>query len=175
MPRKRCLLASAFNGTVVDAEVRLTLTTEGDFRAENFVFEFTGPTGGVGPVIGSQVGWSGQGTFAAGFHTNSLNGEIPMENNAAALRFWFMNISPTADSLPTPIQGALRESFVRLTVQPCLLDWNGNFTVSIEDLFKFLEAWFGGQAGADIDASGDLGVGDIFRYLSLYFVGCEGF
>lgn len=41
--------------------------------------------------------------------------------------------------------------------------------------FKFLEAWFGGQAGADIDASGDLGVGDIFRYLSLYFVGCEGF
>ena len=130
------LLASAFNGTVVDAEVRLTLTTEGDFRAENFVFEFAGPTGGVGPVIGSQVGWSGQGTFTAGFRTNSLNGEIPMENNAAPLRFWFMNISPTADSLPTPVQGALGESFVRLTVQPCLLDWNGNFTVSVEDLFN---------------------------------------
>lgn len=169
------LLASAFNGTIIDAEVKLSFTATGTFQAENFVFEFGGPTGGVGPLIGGAMGWSGQGTFSTQFHTPAFNGEIPMENNAAPLRFWFMNISPTADSLPTPVQGTLGETFVRLVVQPCLLDWNGNFTVSVEDLFKFLEAWFGGQSNADIDGSGDLGVGDIFRYLSLYFVGCDGF
>src|SRR5690606_20001689 len=152
-----------------------TFTTGGTFQAENFVFEFGGPTGGVGPLIGADMGWHGQGTFTTHFPTTAFNGEIVMDGDGPTTRFWFMNISPTADSLPTPVQGALGESFIRLRIQPCLIDYNADFRRSVDDLFAFLAFYFAGDMHADIDNSGALGVEDIFRFLSLHFAGCAGF
>lgn len=170
------LLASTLAGTVTSAAVRINFTTAGSFQAQNFVFEFAGPTGGVGPLIGSQMGWSGQGAFTYDLaNLTTLNGEVVMQGRGPSLTYWFLNISPTAESLPTPVQGTLGETFVRLTVQPCLVDWNGSFQLSVEDLFAFLEDWFGGSPRADIDGSGDASVGDIFTFLSVYFSGCDAF
>lgn len=170
------LLASTLAGTVTGAEVRLSFTTAGTFQAENFVFEFGGPTGGIGPLIGSQMGWSGQGLFnfeQSGIST--ANGEVQMQGRGPGLSYWFLNISPTADSLPTPVQGELGPSVIRLHVQPCLVDWDGSFFLSVEDLFRFLADYFASSVRADLDGSGTAGVGDIFMFLSLYFAGCDAF
>jgi len=169
------LLATTAAGVITDAQVRLTFTANGTFQAENFVFELAGPTGGVGPLIGGNLGWAGQALFTTDLHVATLNGELQMVGDGPTLSYWFMNISQLAESLPTPVQGVLGDSFVRLTIQPCTVDWNGDFTRSVQDLFSFLTDYFGGSPYADLDGSGGVGVGDIFRFLQLYFVGCSGF
>lgn len=171
------LLASTVAGVITDAHVRLNFTTAGAFQAQNFVFEFAGPTGGTGPLVGADLGWQGQGSFSADLHTTACNGEIQMQGDGGGLTFFFINISPAADSLPVPVQGTLGEggSFVRLTVQPCTIDWNGDFRRSVQDLFDYLADYFRNSPDADINNSGEVNVGDIFAYLQLYFAGCGGF
>ncbi|MCC6320771.1 MAG: hypothetical protein IT438_04965 [Phycisphaerales bacterium] len=169
------LLASTIAGVITDAHVRLNFTTAGTFQAQNFVFEFAGPTGGAGPLVGADLGWQGRGSFSADLHTTACNGEIQMQGDGGGLTFFFMNISPTAESLPTPVQGTLGESFVRLTVQPCTIDWNGDFRRSVQDLFDYLADYFRNSPNADTNNSGEVNVGDIFTYLQLYFAGCGGF
>jgi hypothetical protein len=58
------------------------------------------------------------------------------------------------------------------TCLPCPADWDASGSVSVQDLFTFLAAWFGGDPRADWDGSGALGVQDLFDYLAAFFVGC---
>ena len=61
---------------------------------------------------------------------------------------------------------------VGITCAPaaCAADWNGNGSLSVQDIFDFLASYFG--SGADIDHSGDTSVQDLFTFLALYFAGC---
>ncbi|MBX3407020.1 MAG: hypothetical protein KF869_09665 [Phycisphaeraceae bacterium] len=169
------LIGATWAGTITSAEVRLAFTTAGDFQAQHFVFEFAGPTGGVFVRGGADLNWSGQGTFAAEFVSEGLNGEIVTPQGAPALNYWFMNIAPAAESLPVPLEGELGTSHIRLTIQPCLADWDGSYATDVRDIFAFLADWFADEPNADIDGFGGVGVGDIFRFLSLWFAGCSAF
>ncbi|MFN7022100.1 MAG: GC-type dockerin domain-anchored protein, partial [Phycisphaerales bacterium] len=51
-------------------------------------------------------------------------------------------------------------------------DFNNSGTVSVQDIFDFLAAYFTGDPRADFNRSGTISVQDIFDYLSAYFVGC---
>jgi hypothetical protein len=51
-------------------------------------------------------------------------------------------------------------------------DINDDGTVSVQDLFDFLEAFFSADLRADINQSGTLTVQDIFDYLASYFRFC---
>ncbi|MCC6322231.1 MAG: delta-60 repeat domain-containing protein [Phycisphaerales bacterium] len=62
---------------------------------------------------------------------------------------------------------------VTLSFAPeCPADFNGSGEVSVQDIFDFLEAYFGSNPDADVNDSGDITVQDIFDYLALYFTGC---
>jgi hypothetical protein len=52
---------------------------------------------------------------------------------------------------------------------PCRADFNGDHTVSVQDIFDFLNAWFAGSPSTDADLSGHLEVADIFAFLNLWF------
>lgn len=54
----------------------------------------------------------------------------------------------------------------------CIADFNGNGQVEVQDLFDFLNEWFGGNLAADVDNDGMLEVQDIFDYLNAFFAGC---
>lgn len=54
----------------------------------------------------------------------------------------------------------------------CVSDFNRSGTVSVQDIFDFLAAWFNADARADINATGGISVQDIFDFLSLWFAGC---
>jgi hypothetical protein len=54
----------------------------------------------------------------------------------------------------------------------CPADFNGSGSVSVQDIFDFLAAYFGGDPQADVNASGAISVQDIFDFLAAYFVGC---
>lgn len=55
---------------------------------------------------------------------------------------------------------------------PCRADVNGSGSVSVQDVFDFLSAYFSGTAAGDFNQSGAVSVQDIFDYLTAYFVGC---
>lgn len=169
------LIAATWSGVIVNAEVQITLTTAGEFQAENFAFTFAGPTGGVSAFGATDFGWSGQGTFVGALMSEGLNGEIATPPGAPALNYWFMNMAPVLDSFPVPLEGTLGESFIRLTIQPCLVDWDGSFATGVPDIFAFLTDWFAGEPNADIDGAAGIGVGDIFQFLTLWFAGCSAF
>ncbi len=54
----------------------------------------------------------------------------------------------------------------------CPADFNASGTLSVQDIFDYLTAYFAGQPGADYNASGAATVQDIFDYLTAYFAGC---
>jgi hypothetical protein len=58
------------------------------------------------------------------------------------------------------------------SIPDCPADFNLSGQVSVQDIFDFLAAYFGGDLRADINESGSISVQDIFDYLALYFRGC---
>lgn len=54
----------------------------------------------------------------------------------------------------------------------CPADFNASGTVTVQDIFDFLAAYFASDPAADFNASGAITVQDIFDYLGAYFVGC---
>lgn len=169
------LIAATWSGVITNAEVTLTFTTGGDFQAENLAFVFGGPTGGISAFAGTDLGWFGQGTFQANFESAGLNGEIATPQGQSELSYWFLNIAPVVASFPTPLEGELGDSFIRLTIQPCIADWNGDFASSVPDIFAYLTDWFRGEPNADIDGIPGVSVRDIFQFLTFWFTGCGGF
>ena len=54
----------------------------------------------------------------------------------------------------------------------CEGDFNRSGTVSVQDVFDFLSAWFAGDVEADLDRSGAVTTQDLLTYLSAFFAGC---
>ena len=51
-------------------------------------------------------------------------------------------------------------------------DFNNNGTVTVQDLFDFLAAWFAGDIRADFNGSGTVTVQDLFDFIGAWFGGC---
>jgi subtilase family serine protease len=58
------------------------------------------------------------------------------------------------------------------TVNICLADFNCSGSVTTQDIFDYLNAWFASGQGSDFDASGAATVQDIFEFLTAWFSGC---
>ena len=54
----------------------------------------------------------------------------------------------------------------------CIADFNCTNTLTVQDVFDFLAAWFTAQPLADVNSSGSLTVQDIFDFLTVWFTGC---
>ncbi len=54
----------------------------------------------------------------------------------------------------------------------CPADFNCSGTLTVQDIFDFLAAYFGNDPSADFNASSTITVQDIFDFLAAYFAGC---
>jgi hypothetical protein len=54
----------------------------------------------------------------------------------------------------------------------CRANFNGAGGITVQDLFDFLAAFFGGSPEADVNGAGGVTVQDLFDFLALYFTGC---
>ena len=66
---------------------------------------------------------------------------------------------------------------ISVTTQPatlffCAADFNCAGGVTVQDIFDFLAAYFGGDLRANINGVGGISVQDIFDFLAAYFAGC---
>ena len=56
--------------------------------------------------------------------------------------------------------------------QVCPPDFNCSGTITVQDIFDFLAAWFAGDPRADFTGVNGVAVQDIFDFLSAWFAGC---
>lgn len=54
----------------------------------------------------------------------------------------------------------------------CKADYSADWTVSIDDLFLYLNGYFSSDARADINGVGGVTIDDLFLFLNLWFTGC---
>jgi cytochrome c peroxidase len=54
----------------------------------------------------------------------------------------------------------------------CAADFDASQTVTIDDVFTYLNAWFAGNARADASGDGALTIDDLFVFISAWFAGC---
>lgn len=72
----------------------------------------------------------------------------------------------------------LNAAYTACSQPGCRADFDGSGLVSVQDIFAFLEAYFGAPSGGpsppgpDFDQNGTVTVNDIFSYLGAYFSGC---
>ena len=54
----------------------------------------------------------------------------------------------------------------------CIADFNCSGSVTVQDIFDFLAAWFAGSPAANVNGVAGVTVQDIFDFLSAWFFGC---
>jgi hypothetical protein len=54
----------------------------------------------------------------------------------------------------------------------CIADFDASGSVGIQDLFGFLNAYFSASPGADVNGVSGVSVEDIFAFLGAWFRGC---
>jgi hypothetical protein len=59
-----------------------------------------------------------------------------------------------------------------LHVRSCAADFNCDGSITVQDIFAFLNAWFASDPRADFNNAGGVSVQDIFDYLTAWFAGC---
>jgi hypothetical protein len=136
------------------------------------IYDNTDWTGGKSS---GAVRWNSPATFDVNPNTNALRW-------GTMYNFWF-----TADVAPAATLGSVTLGLFRpgtpmeISVSglpvppappPCAADFNANGSVTVQDVYDFLGAYFSGNASADINHVGGLSVQDIFDFLSGYFAGC---
>ncbi len=71
--------------------------------------------------------------------------------------------------------GAATGDFAIVEVVPppsCPADFDGSGSLSVQDIFEFLNAWFASLPSADFDGMNGTDVQDIFSFLNAWFAGC---
>lgn len=68
--------------------------------------------------------------------------------------------------------GDRRVFVIRMPPLHCTADFNCSGTISVQDLFDFLRAWFSLGYGADVNGMSGISVQDIFDFLAAWFQGC---
>jgi glucose/arabinose dehydrogenase len=161
---------------------------DGGFPAATANFAFiteSGPTYGAGPQsLGKRIvsfNFAANGSVLTGPDTLAQYGGAG-QATAVALAFgpdglYFSELyKDTGAASPTDRgAGILRIRYVGgggACAPSCPADFNQNGTISVQDIFDFLAAYFAGDMRADFNHSGAISVQDIFDYLAAYFAGC---
>lgn len=58
------------------------------------------------------------------------------------------------------------------SIPDCIADYNLNQSVTVQDVFDFLNDWFVNDPHADVNASASITVQDVFDFLNAWFQGC---
>ncbi|MBY0312244.1 MAG: hypothetical protein K2W85_09250 [Phycisphaerales bacterium] len=147
--------------------VSISAANIGVSRAGNavaFGFAYDGPT--------STVTLTFAGGLSAGTYDVSIADSVTAVANGLALDGEIL--SNTAGALPSGDGQPGGLAAFSFTVQgtPCGPDFDASGTLTVNDIFAFLNAWFAGQSSADVDGTSGLTVNDVFAFLNAWFAGC---
>ncbi len=116
------------------------------------------------------LGAAARGTYRA---TSALTGacrSYHFEARDSAGTLWRY---PVRGELRTFGEGTCAEDYTATSITPpCAPDFDASGSLTVADIFSFLNEWFAGSARADYNRTGGLTTQDIFDYLNAWFTGC---
>ena len=121
-------------------------------------FSLSGAVQGRGTSPGYQ--WFHNGTAIAGATGYSYSHSGSTLATAGTYFCRYTNSCGSADS-------------ATVNVNVCVADFNCSGTVTVQDIFDFLAAWFAHNISADVNDSGSVTIQDIFDFLTAWFAGCS--
>ncbi len=125
---------------------------------------------GVASPMALHLGTAARGTyrFASTAGSSCRSYHFEFRDAAGALQRY-----PARGELRTSGEGSCTEDYqAPTTPPPCAADVDGSGSLTVNDVFTFVSAWFAGGAAADFNHSGSLSSQDIFDYLAAWFAGC---
>lgn len=159
-------------GEIINTNVDVQFTATGAFDAADIAvaFEIFDASGGVGVGFsGSQLGWSGQGTFAHQFDTSALNGLLyPGQQPFSTFIVTMTNLDPGSG----PITGNFDRLVYTIQYGACPPgDVDHDLNVDINDLLMVINAWGPCPAppaicDADTDGDGVVEIDDLLTVIN---------
>ncbi len=108
--------------------------------------------------------------------------DFAIAQDTGALFFWSLGRdrqcpAPTTGASPvcsgvTQSDYAFSLALASYVLPACAADTNGSGSITVQDIFDFLTAWFVGTAAADFNHVNGLNSQDIFDFLTAWFAGC---
>jgi hypothetical protein len=153
-----------FSDPVEAAAADFAVTRDGSPVPFTFAYN-----GGTQTVTLTFTGPLAPGSYAVGVSDNvrSSTGLIALDGEITISGDGFGQL-PSGDGLPG---GSAAFGFTVLP-GPCPVDFNDDGSVTVQDIFDFLAAYFAGNANANFNGDAGVSVQDIFDYLAAYFAGC---
>ncbi len=137
---------------------QITITASASANPTAITYQWFRGTGFTGSGLAN--GTLPSGTLVSGASTPTLNlSNIKLQEHNVS--FW---------CIATNTCGSTTSSNTLLNV--CAPDINCSGTVTVQDIFDFLTAWFAAAPLADFNGVGGVGVQDIFDFLEAWFAGC---
>jgi hypothetical protein len=116
------------------------------------------------------MAWSNAGTWNQTWFDDeqslSLKYALARGNNLGGVGMWALGYDAGRTELWSLIDQQFRVPCA------CRADFDLSGSVSVQDVFDFLAAFFAGDARADVNGVGGLSVQDVFDFLGAYFAGC---
>lgn len=131
--------------------------------------------------IAFSPGGTGQLTNFTGLNTIAVSEAWPANAPPGQPRYasiYFIgNVEVQANSSPATederVQGLFRVDVpVAGIAAQCPADFDASGMLGVQDIFLFLNSWFASEARADFNGDGVLGIQDIFDFLNAWFAGC---
>lgn len=114
----------------------------------------------VGPTTQNSGGWL----------LGTINVQTIFASPSSQVRVRFIPDDSGTGSL---VEAAIDDFRVtQLACNTCVADFDLNTIINTNDIFAFLNAWFGGLPAADVDGVAGLSTNDVFVFLNRWFAGC---
>jgi hypothetical protein len=114
------------------------------------------------------LGTAARGTYRYATPTASAGRTYHFEFRDAAGTTWRY---PAHGEFMTYLEGGCTDNFVD-SAAACPLDFDGDGSLTVQDIFAFLSAWLAGDMRADYDHSLTLTPPDLFGYINAWAAGC---
>jgi len=123
--------------------------------------------------ISSITDWGVPKSYTASISTSTFADGACDCARSVDVRYELTNIEVFAPG-GVPVTGfQVRDVTTGHVVFGCASDINCSGSITVQDIFDFLAAYFGNDPRADFNASGTISVQDIFDFLAAYFAGCN--
>lgn len=167
--------AGTYACTVINAcgstdSITVTLTVTGDCDLPVIVLQPVGETVCNGASVSIFVEADVNGAVSYQWRKDEIDIPGVEDDNTLNLVGVTAADSGVYDCVITNECGSVTTEAVELRV--CVADFNCSGSLSVQDVFDFLGAYFAGDSRADFNTSGTVTVQDIFDFLNAYFAGC---
>jgi hypothetical protein len=171
-------LEGAGAGSVVSTRLVLRFETEapaGSFHdAADLLVQLQLPTEGVPTwsIRGSDLGWSGTGSFGAEVDTTEFAGRL-LDVEPGSFRLWFVRIV-SDNPVQQQLGGQLTESFFEATIEVdgCRVDLTGDGVLDLFDFLEFQNLFEASDLAADFTGDGILDLFDFLAFQNEFGAGC---